>query len=366
MQAGCRSILRRPALYHCIYGRPFSIYGPCSTLRISTRIPHRRFYVMDIKQIECFIAVAEELNFTTAAEKMYLSQPSLSRHIQNLEKELNITLFIRDKRNVILTNAGSQLLTLAKMIVNDADEFIHTAHGLKTGKSGNLIIGYQNTASSVISEYLKSFISSYPHINLTIKEYNSVDLLNKISSREMDAAIVYTNSTRGYDFSSLNRQLFYQDEMALFLGAEKFENYREKYESTGLTLKDFENEFFLTVDQKANPSYHDFLVEIYQHHGLLAPKYPIKQPDLLSVLMVMVRSNMGVALMPKHTTLASYPDCKCIDLLDIHEALPIEILWNKNNTNHSLDFFLNVFNVDSRWRHMNWQMNFPFYQRIDQ
>lgn len=319
---------------------------------------------MDIKQIECFIAVAEDLNFTTAAEKMYLSQPSLSRHIQNLEKELNITLFIRDKRNVILTNAGSQLLALAKTIVNDAEEFVNTAHGLKSGKSGNLIIGYQNTASSVVSNYLKEFILKYPNINLTIRECNAHDLMTRINSREMDAVIVYKNSTRGYDFSSLNRQLFYRDEMALFLGEEKYQHYQEMAAGGIFDLPDFEHENFLMVSREVNPSYYDYLIEIYRKHGLTAPKYPTKQPDLLSVLMVMIKANMGVALLPKHTTLASYPECRYIDLEDIHEVLPIEILWNKNNTNHSLDFFLKLFDVDSRWRQLNWLSNFPQSQDI--
>lgn len=310
---------------------------------------------MDIKQIECFIAVAEDLNFTTAAEKMYLSQPSLSRHIQNLEKELNITLFIRDKRNVILTNAGQQLLTLAKAIVNDADEFINTAHGLKTGKSGNLIIGYQNTASSVVSEYLKKFIISYPNINLTIRESNAQDLISKISSREMDAVIVYNSSTRGYDFSALNRHFFYNDEMALFMGNEIYQQYLDKYGDNNLLLRYFKNETFLCINRDINPSYFDYLQDIYRRHGLHELKQPVRQPELLSVMMVMIEANMGVSLLPKHTTLSAYPNCKCLDLEDINETHPIEILWNKNNTNHSLDFFLSIFGVDARWKHPQWE-----------
>ncbi len=310
---------------------------------------------MDIKQIECFIAVAEELNFTTAAEKMYLSQPSLSRHIQNLEKELNITLFIRDKRNVILSNAGQQLLTLAKAIVNDADEFINTAHGLKSGKSGNLIIGYQNTASSVVSDYLKKFTLSYPTINLTIREAHAQELISRITSREMDAVIVYNNSVRGYDFSSLDRYFFYNDEMALFMGEETYQRYLEKAGQRDLLLRDFREEIFLTVNREINPSYFDFLQEVYHRHGLYELRQPVRQPDSLSVMMVMIEANMGVALLPEHTTFSAYPHIKHICLEDTHENHPIEVLWNKNNTNHSLDFFLSIFGVDGRWKHQRWE-----------
>ena len=98
-----------------------------------------------------FVAAAETLNFTTAAERMYLSQPSLSRHIQNLEDELGLQLFIRDRKHVTLTPSGLHLLPVAREICAASARFLVSAKNLLEGDRGFLKVGYQGSARVVLS-----------------------------------------------------------------------------------------------------------------------------------------------------------------------------------------------------------------------
>ena len=95
---------------------------------------------MELKQIQCFLMVAKYLSFSAAAEKMFLSQPSLSRHIANLEQELGIQLFERDKQSVTLTAAGNQCLNAARNMISAKQEISNIAKDLQEGRLGSLRI----------------------------------------------------------------------------------------------------------------------------------------------------------------------------------------------------------------------------------
>lgn len=97
---------------------------------------------MELRQLRYFVAVAEELNFGRAAQRLRIAGPSLSQQIKALEKDLNVTLFERDRRSVVLTPAGAALLPDARELVSDADELRRRAMGL--GESQPVRVGYVN------------------------------------------------------------------------------------------------------------------------------------------------------------------------------------------------------------------------------
>ena len=118
-----------------------------------------------------FVAVAEELHFGRAAERLGLSQPPLSRRIQLLEKELAAQLFRRNRHKVELTQAGEVLLKRARTLLSQADEMAEEVHRIAQGPSSRLRIGFVNsTLHSVLPPVMQEFSHKYPDVELVLSE----------------------------------------------------------------------------------------------------------------------------------------------------------------------------------------------------
>src|SRR5690349_13671033 len=103
--------------------------------------------VMELRQLHYFVAVAEELNFSRAAERLRITQPPLSLQIQNLEKELGFPLFYRNNRQVELTDAGKLFLDEVRKIFDHLDRAVQNAKRTHHGKLGTLNVGFVGSAT---------------------------------------------------------------------------------------------------------------------------------------------------------------------------------------------------------------------------
>ena len=111
---------------------------------------------MDIKQLEYFICAAELLNFTKAAEKFYISQTAISQQIKSLEESLNVQLFVRSNRKVMLTPAGKVFFEKAKIVVNEINDAVDAAGKANSGYNGTLKIGFTRGHNPYIMSSCKS------------------------------------------------------------------------------------------------------------------------------------------------------------------------------------------------------------------
>ena len=141
---------------------------------------------MNTRQIEYFLAVAEELSFTKAAEKMYVSQTAVTQQIRSLEEQMGVQLFSRTKKKVELTPAGALFMIEGRQILEHIDNaFIH-ARDVSEGMSGALEIGFANYASNILANSLQEFHSRYPNIKLHFKSYSPSVLLDRLRLGELD------------------------------------------------------------------------------------------------------------------------------------------------------------------------------------
>ncbi len=148
---------------------------------------------MTITQLNYVLAVAEYQNFTLAAQKSFVTQPTLSMQVQKLEDELDILIFDRGKKPIGITEVGKKIVTQAKSIVNEANRIKDIVDQDKGFIGGDFILGIIPTVMpTLLPMFLKAFIIKYPRVNLIIKEQSTESLIRNIQDGHLDAAIAAT------------------------------------------------------------------------------------------------------------------------------------------------------------------------------
>lgn len=148
---------------------------------------------MTITQLKYVLAVAENQNFTRAAEKAFVTQPTLSMQIQKLEDELDILIFDRAKKPIELTEVGKKIVDQARNIVNEANRITDIVDQQKGFIGGSFKLGVIPTVMpTLLPMFLKTFIKKYPKVKLKIEELPTETILEKLEEGHLDAAIAAT------------------------------------------------------------------------------------------------------------------------------------------------------------------------------
>ncbi|HQK40203.1 DNA-binding transcriptional regulator OxyR [Flavobacterium alvei] len=148
---------------------------------------------MTITQLQYVLAVAEHKNFTLAADKCFVTQPTLSMQIQKIEEELNILIFDRTKKPIQLTAIGQKIVEQAKNIVNEAGKIKDIVEYQKGFIGGEFRIGIIPTIMpTLLPMFLNNFIKKYPKIKLIIEELNTNEIITRLKNGHLDAAIAAT------------------------------------------------------------------------------------------------------------------------------------------------------------------------------
>ena len=148
---------------------------------------------MTITQLKYVLAVAEYKNFTLAAEKCFVTQPTLSMQIQKVEEELNIQIFDRSKKPIQLTEIGQKIVSQAKNIVNEADRMQDIVEQQKGFIGGEFRLGIIPTIMpTLLPMFLNNFIKKYPKVKLIIEELNTDEIIVRLKNGHLDAAIAST------------------------------------------------------------------------------------------------------------------------------------------------------------------------------
>ena len=169
---------------------------------------------MDLKTLSYFVAVAEELNITKAAEKLHMSQPPLSSQIKALERELNTVLFIRGRRSLQLTDSGRLLYRRAKELLSLADKASSEIISMSRGMTGTISIGLvEGSAPNIAAEWIERFAALHPEVKFRIMDGNSDELIGKLRSGIISLAVI----TAPCDQSLLNSFSVGKEKMTAFM-----------------------------------------------------------------------------------------------------------------------------------------------------
>lgn len=145
---------------------------------------------MELRHLTYFVAVAEELHFGRAAERLGIAQPPLSRQIAALERELGARLFERGRGQIALTQAGDALLGRARGLLAEADRTAREVGRIGRGFAGTLRVGFVGSATyGPLPAIIRDYRAAHPEVDLSLASMNNADLDRALARRELDVAV---------------------------------------------------------------------------------------------------------------------------------------------------------------------------------
>ena len=284
-------------------------------------------YQIELRHMRYFLAVAEELHFRKAAERLFISQPGLSRQIKVLEEALGVVLFERHTRKVVLTKVGEYLKIEFSAQVKMLSHTLENAKMLQDGKQGALKIGYVGSAmQEVIPNLLLNFEKKHPNILCSLKEIDNQQQLEALLSFSLDIGFVRLERVpRALEIKPILKENF-----CLVLPKD-----HEIDESNFKSLRQFKEASFILFDAQYSASYHEKVMQIFDDCGFT----PLNSHNTIhsSSIFKLVENKFGISIVPKSLAQKRGHKIKFIELDMIAQKTTLSVIWNKKNTNPILN-----------------------------
>ncbi len=190
---------------------------------------------MTITQLTYVLAVAENQNFTKAAQKCFVTQPTLSMQIQKLEDQLNVLIFDRSKKPIELTEVGKKIVTQARNIVNESNRIQDIVDQEKGFIGGEFKLGIIPTIMpTLLPMFLNNFVKKYPKVKLKIEELNTDEIITRLNEGHIDAAIAATP----LENENIKERVLYFEPFVAYVPQNHRLSSKKKLETSDLEIED--------------------------------------------------------------------------------------------------------------------------------
>ncbi|UKO99053.1 LysR substrate-binding domain-containing protein [Nostoc sp. UHCC 0870] len=289
--------------------------------------------MIEIRHLRYFIAVAEELNFSRAAERLNIAQPPLSQQIQALEAELRLQLFERHRRPLRLTSAGNVFLKEARLVLTTLEKAVISARQASLGEIGSLIVAVNSTiANSVLPEILRTFRDRYPQVRLILREVMSSQQSQQLHNSQIDVGFDCLLSNGDTGLSSLE---ILQEPIVIALP----ENH-PLAKQPEISLKALVDEPFVLPSPDVVLSYGQ-IIELYQEEVGLPPKV-VQEATWLITVLSLVAGGVGVTLLPANAQNLQRTGVVYRPIQGKNLTRPIAAVWRSDDMSVILQNFLQV------------------------
>ncbi|RZJ74807.1 MAG: LysR family transcriptional regulator [Flavobacterium sp.] len=257
---------------------------------------------MTITQLTYVLAVAEHKNFTLAAEKCFVTQPTLSMQIQKLEEELEIQIFDRSKKPIQLTDVGEKIVTQAKNIVNESGRIKDIVDQQKGYIGGEFKVGIIPTIMpTLLPMFMVNFIKKYPKVNLIIEERTTEEIIRMIKNGQLDAAIAATPLNE----ESIKEIVMYYEPFVAYVPENNAAYQKKEFDVEDLELN--LNNILLLQDGHC---FRNNVLNICRNNSLLADnKFQIESGSF-ETLVKLADEGLGMTLLPYLHTLEMRGEAK--------------------------------------------------------
>lgn len=277
---------------------------------------------MELRHLRYFVAVAEELHFGRAAEKLHISQPPLSMQIRALEDELGVTLLNRTQRHVSLTQAGNALLQEARQILSRIDQAVLATRRAGRGEIGQLIVAFVSIADyNVLPIVLREFRHAYPLVNLTLKEATTDAQIDDLINGRIDVGLILppVNEPMLESTPVLREPLI----------AALPEHHALASTPGAISLAALANEHFILFPRQRAPGLYDDVVSFCRFAGF-SPRIG-QEAVQMQTIVSLVSADIGVALIPESLRNLRRTGVVYKSLKEKSPMTEIQITWRRDD-----------------------------------
>jgi len=277
---------------------------------------------MTITQLSYVLAVAEHQNFTKAAQKCFVTQPTLSMQIQKLEDELDVLIFDRSKKPIELTEVGKKLVTQARNIVNESNRIQDIVDQEKGFVGGEFKLGIIPTVMpTLLPMFLTNFVKKYPKVKLKIEELTTEEIITRINDGHLDAAIAATPLEQ----ESIKERVLYFEPFVAYVPQNHRLHNNKKLETSDLDI----NDMLLLEDGHCFRDGVINLCKVFKSHN--DDKFQLESGSI-ETLIKLSNEGLGMTLLPYLHTL-DLPEKSKQNLRFFNEPTPareVSLIYHKS------------------------------------
>ena len=290
---------------------------------------------IDLRQLRCFVAVAEELHFRRAAIRLGIAQPALSRTILNLENELGATLFVRTNRIVEITTAGKTFLVGCHRVLNSMERTIENTRRVQDGKMGSLRIGYtDNAIGGCMPDIIKDFQDLQPDIDLQLHQSVTAHQLKGLEEGELDIGFV-TGANNRPNFETC---LVQSEEFVCVV----YEGHPFAHRSS-IRLEELVGEDFIHGTPADWEYFFSYLIPLCRKSGF-EPKI-VQEGSNTTAILGLVACGMGITILTDCVRNSVGSGLVVVSLEEVFERLDTVAIWKTDTANSAKDRFIEFLQV---------------------
>lgn len=285
---------------------------------------------MDLRHLRYFIAVAEELNFTRAADRLHIAQPPLSQQIRQLEEEVGVTLLHRTKRHVELSEAGQVFLDHARQILRSTEVAAVQARRAQRGEIGRLSVGFfEHMSYTLLPPIFRAYRERFPDVDMDVRWFPVIGQADALRRGDVDISFMRP----GTDSEDITTEVLVTEPFVIAVPAS-----HPFATEDSLSLRDCAAERFVMYTPHLAPDFHDMILRMCATAGF-TPRVALEVGQVYTCL-GLVSSGIGLAFVPSsvqriHLDHVVYKPLRS-------RSLPVEVMlgWRTTNTSPLIGAFV--------------------------
>ena len=289
---------------------------------------------MDINRLHEFLVLADCLNYSKAANLLFLTQPVLSRHIHDLEQTFDAQLFVRDTHKVELTEIGELAARELSVVVETYNNAVNKIQKATDTANGNLKVGFLGYAvKPFITNFSGQFEAQHPHLSVDYISSDGETLISSINDESIDLAfVIHVSPTLS---KSMESRHILDDQLCVVVPTQHPFNKKEC-----ISFKELAGESFIAFREDTNPNVADFHKTLFSRFGM--EMNVVRTVSNIESALFYVGMGVGLFLLPRHLSSMS-EDLQVLPIVNEDVTCSLHLIWKKNNPKPAIQTFVRDF-----------------------